>query len=90
MKPTYMIAIRASALLLCLSAVVPVKAQDMNRNYVMKTVHASADSTDTLARRQAVAYYDGRGRPVQTVRRRGAPDRHDLADRIEYDSLGRE
>ena len=90
MKPTYMIAIRASALLLCLSAVVPVKAQDMNRNYVMKTVHASADSTDTLARRQAVAYYDGLGRPVQTVRRRGAPDRHDLADRIEYDSLGRE
>ena len=65
------------------------KAQDTNRNYVMKTVHVNADSTQ--AQRRAVVYYDGLGRPVQTIRRGGvSPDGNDLADRVEYDSLGRE
>ena len=64
------------------------KAQDTGRNFVMKTVHASADSTQS--KRQEIGYYDDLGRPVQTIRRGGSPDGHDLADRIEYDLLGRE
>ena len=88
MKTTYAIATLAAALLLWAGASSSGKAQDTNRNYVMKTVHASADST--LAKRRAVTYYDGLGRPVQTVRLGGSPDGHDLADRVEYDSLGRE
>ena len=64
------------------------KAQDTNRNYVMKTVHVNSDSTQ--AQRRAVVYYDGLGRPVQTIRRGVSPDGNGLADRVEYDSLGRE
>ena len=88
MKTTYAIATLAAALLLWAGASPSGKAQDTNRNHVMKTVHASADSTQ--AKRQAVAYYDGLGRPVQTIRRGASPDGNDLADRVEYDSLGRE
>ena len=90
MKTTYAIATLAAALLLWTGASFSGKAQDTNRNYVMKTVHASADSTDTLAQRRTVAYYDGLGRPIQIVLRRGSPNGNDLADRTEYDSLGRE
>ena len=63
-------------------------AQDIYRNYVMKTVHTDADSTQT--KRQTVAYYDGLGRPIQTLLKGASPDGHDLADHFEYDSLGRE
>ena len=90
MKTTYAIATLTASLLLWAGASSSGKAQNTNRNYVMKTVHASADSTDTLAQRRTVAYYDGLGRPIQTIQRRGSPDGNDLADRTEYDSLGRE
>ena len=89
MKPKYAIAILAAILFLT-GASFSGEAQDIYRNYIMKTVHTSADSTSTQALRQTVAYYDGLGRPIQTVLRKGSPDGHDLAYRVEYDSLGRE
>ena len=88
MKPKYAIAILAAILFLT-GASFSGEAQDIYRNYIMKTVHTSADSTSTQALRQTVAYYDGLGRPIQTVLRKGSPDGHDLAYRVEYDSLGR-
>lgn len=88
MKPKYAIAILAAILFLT-GASFSGEAQDIYRNYIMKTVHTSADSTSTQALRQTAAYYDGLGRPIQTVLRKGSPDGHDLAYRVEYDSLGR-
>ena len=90
MKTTYVIATLAACFLLGTGASLPGKAQDSNRNYVMKTVHASADSTDTQPRRGTVAYYDGLGRLVYSVRLGASPVGGDLWDMTEYDSLGRE
>lgn len=56
-------------------------------NYVITTTHLLVDST--LAARRVVSYYDGLGRPVQTLHRAGAGNGDDLVDRTEYDSLGR-
>ena len=89
MKPKYAIAVLAAILFLT-GASFSADAQDIYRNYIMKTVHTSADNTNMQALRQTVTYYDGLGRPIQTVLRKGSPDGHDLADRVEYDSLGRE
>ena len=62
-------------------------AQQSTSNYIMTTTHLQADSTQ--AARRVVSYYDGLGRPVQTLRRGGAGNGDDLVDRTEYDSLGR-
>lgn len=86
MKQNYAIAIMAAILLLTGVPFFGV-AQDIYRNYVMKTVHTDADSTQT--KRQTIAYYDGLGRPIQTILKGASPDGHDLADRTEYDSMGR-
>lgn len=88
MKTTYLIPALVAALVLSAGASSPVRAQNTGRNFVMTTVHTDADSTHTA--RRTVSYFDGLGRPVQTVQKGGSPDGHDLADRVEYDSLGRE
>lgn len=56
-------------------------------NYIMTTTHLLADSTQSA--RRVVSYYDGLGRPVQTLRRHAATNADDLVDLTEYDSLGR-
>ena len=86
MKQKYAIAIMAAILLLTGVPFFGV-SQDIYQNYVMKTVHTDADSTQT--KRQTIAYYDGLGRPIQTILKGASPDGHDLADRTEYDSMGR-
>ena len=88
MKQITIIATLVAILFTWAAAATSGKAQDTGCNFVMKTVHASADSTQS--KRQEIGYYDDLGRPVQTIRRGGSPDGHDLADRVEYDSLGRD
>ena len=56
-------------------------------NYIMTTTHLLAESTQSA--RRVVSYYDGLGRPVQTLRRHAATNADDLVDLTEYDSLGR-
>ena len=62
-------------------------AQESTSNYIMTTTHLSADSTSMS--RRVVSYHDGLGRPVQTLYRGTTANESDLADRTEYDSLGR-
>ena len=88
MKQITIIATLVAILFTWAAAATSGKAQDTGCNFVMKTVHASADSTQS--KRLEIGYYDDLGRPVQTIRRGGSPDGHDLADRVEYDSLGRD
>ena len=62
-------------------------AQESTSNYILTKTHISQDSTQYA--RRVVSYFDGLGRPVQTLRRAGAGNGDDLVDRTEYDSLGR-
>jgi RHS repeat-associated protein len=68
------------------------------RNYVMETIVKVSDKTDAsqltgLSVGQAgrtVQYFDGLGRPVQTVQWQGSPQQRDIVQPIEYDGFGRE
>ena len=67
---------------------IALQAQGLPSNYVRKTVHTS---TDTSAfKRVETAWLDGLGRPTRTVRTGASPAGGDLAEWMEYDSLGRE
>ena len=70
----------------------------VNRNYVVtNTIQQEGvkdvSSIGTLApdqNIQALQYYDGLGRLVQTVTRRGSPLQRDIVQPVAYDLLGRE
>ena len=69
-----------------------------NRNTVIKTTvtvpqvttvsQVSALTADQ--RRQTVGYFDGLGRPQQTITVQGSPDKQDIIQPIAYDEFGRE
>ena len=74
----------------------PPGGQDMN--YIVTNTILSADKkTDTdlstltigeLA--QSTTYFDGLGRPIQSVTTQGSPTKKDMVQPIAYDALGRE
>lgn len=57
------------------------------RNYITTRTYTSDDGTKYL---DAVQYFDGLGRPVQTVQRAITPAKNDLVSLLEYDDYGRE
>lgn len=61
-------------------------AQDPGKSYIMKTEYMDPD--DTTVRHQ-ITYFDGLGRPEQTIRVDGGGTDIDIADLTEYDDCGR-
>jgi len=64
---------------------VGVFPQSADRNYIVTQTY-----TSTAAHNDVIQYYDGLGRPVQTVQKQFTPSGKDLVTRKEYDSFGRE
>ena len=62
-------------------------AQDKTRNYVKTRVYVREEYDGWL---DNVQYVDGLGRPVQNAQLHVTPEKNNLADRIEYDEMGRE
>ncbi|MES2063507.1 MAG: DUF6443 domain-containing protein [Bacteroidota bacterium] len=93
------------SLLICLSVAGKVNAQDcvalsnnfsMNQNYVVMTMPRVPMSTFSATGKtscdliQSVQYFDGLGRPLQTVQVKGSPGNKDLVQPFMYDAFGRE
>lgn len=64
----------------------PGYSQSTGRNYIIERTFTDADGA---ACRDRIDYYDGLGRPEQTVFRHLSPDGGDVVQMQEYDSLGR-
>ena len=58
-----------------------------NKNYISTTTYITSDKQKCLER---IVYYDGLGRPVETVDKGVTPDSKDLVSLQEYDRFGRE
>ncbi|NLB81597.1 MAG: hypothetical protein GX800_08330, partial [Clostridiaceae bacterium] len=63
-----------------------VFSQSQNQNYI-KTTKFINDSNATV---EIIQYYDGLGRPIQTVQKGITPNHADLVSYTEYDDVGRE
>lgn len=61
-------------------------AQDNTRSYVKTSVRVKKSIDGWL---DNIQYVDGLGRPVQNVQLHVTPNKNNLADRIEYDVMGR-
>ena len=62
-------------------------AQSNNQNYIMTTTYLDEAGNSSL---KTIQYYDGLGRPVQTVQAGITPNSYDLVSYQEYDSFGRD
>ena len=63
-----------------------VHAQSANQNYILTRTYTSEDGTKYL---DNIQYFDGLGRPAQTVQRKITPTSKDLVTLQEYDEFGR-
>ncbi|MBO9613212.1 MAG: RHS repeat-associated core domain-containing protein [Dyadobacter sp.] len=78
-------------LLLCLWGS-PICAQQTNsRNYIIKRANkqSGANPDDVSKVTTQVRYFDGLGRPIQTVSVGQSPSGHDFVEPLEYDAAGR-
>ncbi|MDR1054413.1 MAG: DUF6443 domain-containing protein, partial [Prevotellaceae bacterium] len=77
------------AFILCLRSAANLQAQLTNNelSYIRSRTISSADSSQYLDR---IDYFDGLGRPVQSVRKAFSPAGKDLVNLLEYDMAGRE
>ena len=62
-------------------------SQTATQNYIQSKTYTKEDATTYM---EAIQYFDGLGRPVQTVQRGITPDAKDLVSIQEYDAFGRE
>ncbi|WP_321333087.1 DUF6443 domain-containing protein [uncultured Bacteroides sp.] len=87
MKATYYTRILLILSLLSVSTIGRVYSQSSGQNYIQTRTYTNDSGTTYL---DAIQYYDGLGRPFQTVQRGITPNGSDLADYQEYDGVGRE
>lgn len=62
-------------------------------NMILKpgvTAEAEIETLAVEALSQAIQYFDGLGRPIQSVVTQGSPNKRDIVQPIAYDALGRE
>ena len=71
----------ALLVLVCL----PGYGQSAGQNYILTQTY-----TSPTAHNDAIRYFDGLGRPVETVLKQFTPSGKDLVSRTEYDAFGRE
>ncbi len=76
----------SALLVIYCSSIQQIMAQSSNHNYVLKKTMRNAYGS---ASSDLIQYYDGLGRPSETVRKQFTPDAKDLVSRIEYDAFGR-
>lgn len=78
-------------LVLCLLAPNLYAQQTDSRNYVIKRINkqSGANPDDVSKVTTQVQYFDGLGRPVQTVTVGQSPSGHDFIEPVEYDGAGR-
>jgi len=62
-------------------------AQTTTQNYVLTRTYQDANANRSL---DVIQYFDGLGRPIQTVQKAITPSGKDLANLTEYDAAGRE
>jgi len=75
-----------TVMLLCINAL--LFAQSSNQNYIL--TRTFMDKEGTLSKSlQTIQYFDGLGRPIQTVKKGFTPAQKDLVTLQEYDNLGR-
>src|SRR5690554_2605468 len=93
---TYQLAYRHTASG-CITAKVPVRAVISDPNFVKKysprtgTTSESTAMTGTSAQSyKDFSYFDGLGRPIQTVRKQGSVSGWDIVTPLAYDSAGRQ
>lgn len=74
------------------SQTVPPSGISLSENYVYTREYLSetSQSSNSLPQVQSVTYFDGLGRPKQTIHIKASPSGKDLVTRIEYDELGRQ
>ncbi|GHT60559.1 hypothetical protein AGMMS50239_09740 [Bacteroidia bacterium] len=63
----------------------PIFAQSADQNYIVTQTY-----TSPTAHNDVIRYYDGLGRPIETVQKQFTPNGKDLVTRLEYDNFGRE
>ena len=72
----------------------PAVSLSTNQNYILtKTARIATTSSTSLTTAnsmQTVQYFDGLGRPVETIHIAASPERKDLITYQEYDAFGRE
>jgi len=64
-----------------------LNAQSPDQNYIKKTTYLDDKASQSI---EEIQYFDGLGRPVQTVQKGITPARTDLVTYQEYDPFGRE
>src|SRR5690606_11448105 len=68
-----------------------------NMNYIVSNTilrpgvtEGDIDTLSINSMSQTIQYFDGLGRPIQTVMTQGSPDRKDIVQPVVYDAFGRE
>ncbi|HMM05027.1 DUF6443 domain-containing protein, partial [Dysgonomonas sp.] len=74
-------------LYICLCISLGTYSQSADQNYVRTRTYTNETGTAYL---DQIQYFDGLGRPMQTVQRGITPDGKDLVSIQEYDAFGRE
>ncbi|MBB2145782.1 RHS repeat-associated core domain-containing protein [Pedobacter sp. LMG 31464] len=86
------------ALAFSITSIAIAQVPTAGRNYVMETVVKSADHKTTASlsslpvdsASRIIQYFDGLGRPMQSVQWQGSPLKKDIVQTVVYDALGRE
>lgn len=60
------------------------------RTHTLRDPVTTESNITTAARIETIAYFDGLGRPMQTITVQGSPAKADLVEGIEYDNFGRD
>jgi hypothetical protein len=82
----------------CISTSSPVYVQTNNYNYIIDNTISEPGVTNvsqvpplgSAALQQSINYFDGLGRPMQSVVRRGSPLGKDIVQPVKYDDFGRD
>lgn len=68
----------------------PNASNNYIRTYTLREGIQTETSIASTSRVETIAYFDGLGRPVQTITVQGSPAKADLVEGMEYDDFGRD
>ena len=71
---------------------VPDQSETPDRNYIKTTTYRQSQSADINVEKdwQSITYFDGLGRPIQSVDYQASPQGLDMVSPVEYDVFGRQ